>query len=206
MMKKMTITEALRELSLYDEKIAKALTGKQFIGIARGTEEKKVLEHVEKQRKADYESVVQIIKNRDEIKAAVMLSNAITKVNVDGKEMTVTEAIDRKHSIEYKEELLRVLEGQYAQVLKRQDQLEDQLEKEVREMLMQIAGSDASGIEDKREILEQAYRKTHEYKLVDPIGVEAEIEKLHEEIDGFRADIDTQLALSNAVTFIEVEM
>ena len=31
-------------------------------------------------------------------------------------------------------------------------------------------------------------------------------EKLREEIDGFRADIDTKLALSNAVTFIEVEM
>ena len=95
-MKKMTITEALRELSLYDEKITKALTGKQFVGIARGTEEKKVLEHVEKQRKADYESVVQIIKNRDEIKAAVMLSNAITKVTVAGKEMTV-QGFDMMH-------------------------------------------------------------------------------------------------------------
>ena len=77
---------------------------------------------------------------------------------------------------------------------------------DIDDMMKRIAGSEANDVGEKRKVLEEAYRKTRAYELFDPIGIEKEIEKLKEEIDGFLKDVDVVLSLSNAVTFIEVDL
>lgn len=205
-MKRITITEALRELSLYDEKIDKAMDGKAFIAIITNKKDLATEQEAEKQIKANYDSVTALIRNRDMIKSAVIKSNAVTMVKVDGKEMTVAEAIDMKHSIEYRRGLLRKISGQLAAGKEEMNLIEKQTQREIDNMLEKIAESDSVDVKEKRKVLEDAYRESHVAKLVDPVGLEKEIERLSEEIDGFLKNVDVELALSNAVNFIEVDM
>ena len=205
-MKQMTITEALRELSLYDEKIRKAMMGKNFVLTIKATTPKDTREAHEKKIKADYESVTKLIDNRDKIKSAVIQSNATTTVEVNGENMTVAEAIDKKHSIEYKESLLTRLAVQFTDATDTLASHEQKLDSDIDDMMKRIAGSEASDVGDKRKVLEEAYRKSHSYKLFDPIGIEGEIDKLKEEVDGFLKEVDVALSVSNAVTIISVEL
>ena len=205
-MKKITITEALRELSLYDEKIAKAMMGKNFVLTMKSTTAKDVKDAQEKKIKADYESITKLIDNRNKIKSAVIQSNATTEVEINGKTMTVAEAIDMKHCIDYKERLLTRMVMQFTEATDSLKAHEQKLDEDIDDMMKRIAGSEANDVGEKRKVLEEAYRKTRAYELFDPIGIEKEIENLKEEIDGFLKDVDVVLSLSNAVTFIEVDL
>ena len=54
-----------------------------------------------------------MIKRRNQIKSAIIASNAVTMVEVAGVRMTVAEAIDKKSSIGYEKELLARLSEQF---------------------------------------------------------------------------------------------
>lgn len=205
-MKKITITEALRELSLYDEKITKAMMGKNFVLTIKATTPQSTKDAQEKRIKADYESITKLIDNRNKIKSAVIQSNATTEVEINGRTMTVAEAIDMKHCIDYKERLLTRMVMQFNEATEALQNYERQLDEDIDDMMKRIAGSEANDVGDKRKVLEEAYRKTRAYELFDPIKIEKEIESLREEVDGFLKDVDVVLSLSNAVTFIEVDM
>ena len=205
-MKEMTITEALRELSLYEEKITKAMWDKAFIAAVKTTTNEQTKDTAKKKIKADYESIKKIMDNREKIKSAVIQSNATTMVTINGTEMTVAEAIDKKHSIEHKQKLLNKLVTQSDAAKDEMERHDKQMETEIDNMIMKIAGSEAEDVADKRKVLEEAYRKSHAYELIDPIKIDNEIEKLKDEIDGFTSNVDVALSLSNAVTVIKVDI
>ena len=103
-MRKISITEALNELKLYDSKILKAITNAKLVGAAKKFSDKVGVfkkEDFEDRAKASYQSVTDLIANRNALKSAIVKSNAITEVTVNGKTMTVAEAIERKNSIDY---------------------------------------------------------------------------------------------------------
>lgn len=204
-MRKITITEALRELSLYNEKIEKAIR-KPFVALITQKKDVATEKECRKRLKANYASVTDLIKNRDMIKSAVIKSNATTMVKINGNEMTVAEAIDMKHSIEYRQELLEQISGQLASGKTEMERIESNTQAEIDKMFEKIAESDSSDVKDKRKVLEDAYRDSHVAILVDPVNLEKEIDRLTEEIDGFLKNVDVELALSNAVNFIEVDM
>lgn len=46
-------------------------------------------------------------------------------------------------------------------------------------------------------------RQSGEYSLVDPLKVADIIEKLEDEISGFKSNVDAVLQISNCITYIE---
>ena len=50
------------------------------------------------------------------------------------------------------------------------------------------------------------YRKQNEWKVIDPIGIISEIEKLELDIDEFLTEVDYALSTSNAITIIDVDL
>ena len=95
-MRKISITEALNELKLYDSKITKAITNATLCGATKKSSDKVGVvkkEDFEDRAKASYQSVTDLIANRNTLKSAVVKSNAVTEVTVDDKVMTVAEAI-----------------------------------------------------------------------------------------------------------------
>lgn len=207
--RKISITEALCELKLYDSKITKAVTNAKYIGATKKSSDKVGVvkrDTFEANAKSGYQSVTDLISNRNKLKSAIVQSNAITEVEVAGNKMTVAEAIERKSSIEYDEALLIELKRQYATatdtVLKENKKVDTQVDK----MLETFMGKDSDkkiGKDDQDSIVEP-YREKNEYDLVDPLDLFLEIQKLENDIEEFKANIDICLTLSNSTVFIEI--
>lgn len=100
----MTITRALSELKMLDKRINRtvddAVLGGLMIGkhIQHGFQNQ---EEVEKKAKADDQSIQALIKRRNAIKSAIVVSNATTMIDVAGVRMTVAEAIERNDRLRY---------------------------------------------------------------------------------------------------------
>lgn len=209
-MRKISITEALNELKLYDLKINKAINNGVFIGAAKkssnmiGALSKDTFQ---KNAKASYQSVTDLIANRNTLKSAIVKSNAVTNVTINGKVMTVAEAIERKNSISYDILLLNEIKEQYSTAKAIVEKENKRVDIKVDELLTTLIGkdSDKKVSPEDQEAIEKPYRSKNEYELVDNLDIYSKIQDLQADIDGFTNEVDTRLVLSNATTFIEVD-
>lgn len=209
-MRKISITEALNELKLYDSKITKAITNARLVGAAKKSSDKVGVvakEDFVERAKASYQSVTDLIANRNALKSAIVKSNAVTEVTINGKTMTVAEAIERKNSIDYDETLLAEMKRQYASATDIVAKENKKVDNKVDELLATLIGKDSSKdiSKESQEAVEKPYRAKNEYEFVDPIGLLDKIEVLESDIDGFKSEVDTRLSVANSITTIEID-
>ena len=207
--RKISITEALNELKLYDSKIYKAIHSAKYIGAAKkssnliGVQTKDVFNQ---NALSDYQSVTDLIINRNKLKSTVVKSNAITEVIINNKSMTVAEAIERKNSIQYEIDLLNTLKSQYSSastiVLSENKKVDQQIDK----LLESFTGKDTDKkiTKEDQSAITEPYREKNEYELVDSLNIYEKIQSLEKDIDEFNSQVNTTLVLSNATTFIEI--
>ena len=209
-MRKISITEALNELKLYDSKITKAITNAKLVGATKKSSDKVGVvtkENFIEKAKASYQSVTDLIANRNALKSAIVKSNAVTEVTINGKTMTVAEAIERKNSIDYDETLLAEMKRQYASATDTVTKENKKVDNKVDELLATLIGKDSSKdvSKESQEAIEKPYRLKNEYEFIDPIGLLDKIETLEAEIDGFKSEVDTRLAVANSITTVEID-
>lgn len=208
-MRTITVTEGLTELKLLDARIDKAIVNANFCGAAKKSSDRigAVSKETFKDRcKADFQSATDLIKNHAELKSKIVLSNAITKITVNGVEMTRAEGIERKNSIEYEQNLLRKMKLDYAAATTLVDKENKKVDEKVDSLLTTLVGKDSAKklTAEEQDAVVKPYRLQNEYEFVDQIDLYDKIQKLEADIDGFLSNIDSQLTLSNATTFIEV--
>lgn len=203
-----TVTKALTELKKLDKQIAKLTQQGQFVltatrgRVAGFTDVADAVSTV----KSNYDKIVALQKRRANIKAKLTASNAATKLSVAGQEMTVAEAIERKTSIQQDIDLLSVLKKQFNTAVTAQIRHEQSVQNEIDRKVEQVFGNakkiDANDGTYKaiREQVEQA----NKFELVDPLSLAKVIEKMEEDIDDFRANVDVELSVSNATTKIDI--
>lgn len=207
-MRELSIHRALSELKVLDKRIQKAYQ-KNFITMQIGSsvpDTYSSVEEFETEAKASLDQVTQLIKNRNEIKAAIVKSNAETEVVIAGQKMTVAEAIDRRDSgIEYDKNLLSVLKHQLSKMvvsLERENQnFEDRLEKR---LASDINPKD-KGATKEIEVLTESYTKRYKPTMLDPISIREKIKELEEKVESFELEVDFTLSESNANTKIQIE-
>lgn len=214
-MEKMTVHKALAELKTMDDRISKAISSTTFVLAAKHSAEKingvKVNDFKDKMR-SGYQKVTDLIKRRDAMKRAVVLSNAVTKVQIGDKSLTVAEAIEAKnHGMEFKSELLNAMSRAYTQA---QSELTrnggEALEKKAEQYVLAVIAaqpkdSKMSVDSDAMKALRQTYIENNTYDLIDPLDIAKVIEALDAEINEFNAEVDAALSVSNALTVIEFE-
>ena len=210
-MKHMTITEALVELKLYDKKINDAIRDAYFSNVKKKSSNKigsMNVESFEKRAKASYDSITSMIRNRSAIKQAVVLSNAQTEIEVAGLAMTVADAIERKNAITYESELLDAMVMSLSDSERALQRNNDAVEAQADKLLSQYYGKDAAKkiSRDDYDSVVGPYKAANEYELVDPLGLREKIDILRAEIEAFKSNVDTALSISNATTWIDVEM
>lgn len=208
---KMSVHKALAELKVIEDRIEKAIDDGVFCIANKHSNDKikgvPVADYV-KVMQGGYDKATDLINRRNAIKRAVVLSNAVTKVTIDGVEYTVAEAIEMKnHGIEWHRCLLTKLQTQYkkaqAEILKQNG---DDLEKRAEQYVIGIYGSKEGKVNtDDFEKTKKAFLESQSYELVDPIKILDKINALEEKIAAFTADVDAILSVSNAITEIEVE-
>ena len=207
--KKLTVIRALAELNLLDKRINSRVSESKFAACVRtnsvpaGYASK---EEFVKLAAADMQSVQDLIERRDLIKAAIVQSNATTKVTVAGKEMTVAAAIEKKNSISYMKAYLQALVAQYIKATSAMDKNNSKVSDLASKQAESILGDGAKkNLGEEYTKLVDAYIKHNEYVLVTPPALEATIKKISKEIEDFESEVNFILAESNTITYIDIE-
>lgn len=209
--KRMTITEGLVELKLYDSKINKAISEANFIS-AKKKKDKRIgrlsQEEFEKRASESYQSIIQMMANRNAIKRAIVLSNATTMVEIAGDKMTVAEAIEKRNLNVSMTNLLVNMRGQLIDIDNTINTENRKLDDQIEKLLISYYGKDAAKKVSKEDYdnIANPYKEANEYVVVDPLNLQKIYDELNQKNEAFMSSVDTALSVSNATTFIEVEV
>ena len=204
---KISITRALAEIKLLDSKIESAIQKFEPVTYVEGkskvTSIGTTVEAFNEKAKSSYQSITDLIERRNNIKAKVIQSNALTKVTIDKKEYTVAEAIERKNSINNELNLLNKLKQSYSNNKNKVEAGNLKVRANIDKQLELLAGSDKNKTEGIDNLVKLTL-ENQQFNLVDVLKVEELIEKLSNSIYEFQANVDFTLSESNALTTIEV--
>lgn len=207
----MTIHQALVELKTLEKRIRSAIQEGGFV-TANKHSNTKINGIPVQDYTADvvsrYQKITDLIRRREAIKCAVVISNATTTVEVGDKTYTVAEAIEMKnHGLDNKSALMTQLSMEYTAAKRMADRANnEELERRAEDHIKNMFGNtDMKGASEEVKRTREEFIKAQTMELVDPIGVRARVEELNEEITIFRTNVDAALSVSNALTTITIE-
>ncbi len=204
---KISITRALTELKTYDSRINKLIAGTSFILCKTKKTNYNVQENeFYKSVQSTYQSINDLIRQRDRLRANILKSNSITIVKIGSDNMTVAEAIERKKTIQYYKTLLATLRNQRATATRDSEAHRDRVQSKIDESCKMIFSSkDATTKIDSSAIktISDGMWQNDPVDIYDPIKLDKEIEQIDQMITIFESNVDFVLSESNAMTLIE---
>lgn len=202
---KISITRALAELKLLDSRIEKATNETKFaVCVTKKTNYAIDKNTFSSQTVAKHQSLMDLITRREKLKSSIMKSNAMTMVKIGLKEMTVSEAIEMKHTIKYKEVLVDVLRRQRAQVTQECESHKTKVKQSIDANITQICSRDVKPDPSTIQNLTDMMWKNDPVEIYDPIGLDKTIESLTVDIEDFKLNVDFALSESNSLTQIDI--
>ena len=216
---KMLVTQALDERDLLVKKINDKIAKASFVDTVKANEEK-VLEgrvsrdEFAKQAESAFQQIVDLVDRFQKVDAAIVASNAKTWIKTSYGEMTVAGAISLRSRLrgngsyegdaDFEGSLQRKLEGEFQKRLQLAERKNQQLQVTAEEMRLSILGKDSKVKDEKPLAVVEAYVKENTTELADPLDVKTKVEKLKEKRDTLLTELDTQIKVSNATTFVEL--
>ena len=208
-----SITRALVELKRLDARILQAIASGTFtaVQVGKGATAKVAGSHKTVQQagvdaNASFQQVDKLIKNRAELKAAIVASNAATKVEVGGVSMSVAEAIDLKATLPLRKQYLAGVRTQLVKANTAVEQLNAKLEADIKTSNDALLGGQKE-MKDTA-LADQIAEKQREQREASVIGkaiVEDKMQKIEESILDIETELDFVLSESNALTLITIE-
>lgn len=207
---KMTIHKALCELKILDSRINNAISSARFCLANKHSNEKVngvTVEEYQETMKASYNKSSDLIRRREAIKRAVVLSNAKTIVKIGGKEYTVAEAIEmNNHGIDLKLQLKNAMKKQYDSAMTAIISKNSVVNDKATEYVVGLFGQkESKTANEEYEKARKSYIEANTMELIDPVNILEKIEALEVEIADFTTEVDSALSVSNALTEITVE-
>lgn len=216
-MEKMLITEALDQRDLLRKKIMDKIDGATFVDSIKKNEDvvkelRLTKEEFKKKVQAEYQQIESYIDRYQKIEAAIVLSNAITKIKTSYGEYSVAEAIAIKRRLKNSEDndadfenyLYDSLSEQYDDINILVEQKNKELQDVANNMRLNILGKDGKNKDDRPLDVVETYVKENTTEVVDPINIKKIIDELMERKDKLQRELDTAIKVSNATTFIEI--
>lgn len=207
---KMTIHKALCELKILDSRINNAISSARFCLANKHSNEKVngvTVEEYQETMKASYNKASDLIRRREAIKRAVVLSNAKTIVKIGGKEYTIAEAIEmNNHGIDLKLQLKNAMKKQYDSAMTAIISKNSVVDDKATEYVVGLFGQkESKTANEEYEKARKSYIEANTMELIDPVNILEKIEALEVEIADFTTEVDSALSVSNALTEITVE-
>lgn len=206
-MEKVTIHRALAELKLIGAKIDKGIVELDPIGIMQkdkpvnGVYQK---EDFEKTVKEKFQSLTDLIDRRSKIKSAIVRANADTRVKIAGEEMSISDAITLKNTIESKKKLIEVLKRKTNAAKTSLEKSNAQIEANALELTKVVLSKQSVKVsEDDVKKVAEPYLVDNKFHMVDPIKAEERALELEKKVGDFEAEVDAVLSEINATTTIE---
>lgn len=219
MSEKMLVTQALDERDLLVKKIADKIAKASFVDTIKPNEEKVYAKRISredytKEAEASYQQIMDLIERYQRIDAAIVASNAKNEITTSYGIFTVAGAISLRSRLRglgvYEDEadfegnLQNKLRAEYNERVRFCDTKNSQLQSTAEDMRLSILGRDSKTKDDKPLSVVEAYVKENTTELVDPLDVKKKLEALEEKRSSLLSELDTQIKVSNATTFIEL--
>jgi hypothetical protein len=201
-----TITEALNELKVLANRIAKETNSGTFIishKINNAPVGFSTVKAFEEKAEAMSKSITDLIERRNKIKAAIVKSNALTEISVSGTTYTVAEAIERKNSIDFERGLLNVLTRQYQNTMQFVEKQNQVLQGKLDSLIETTLGKEKSNPDAMAQITENFWH-INKVEVSNPLNLLDKIETFQNDIESFLSKVDVALTISNSTVSIEV--
>lgn len=207
-MVRMSIHRALAELKLYDSKIYNKIN--EFKPVGFQISDKLInnnvgLEDFKRKAEADFQSIKDMINNKNKLKNAIVKSNAETEVTIAGVTMKVADAINFKALNEYNKLLINSLKMSLNQNISIVNKHNEKVEEAAQKTIEQAYGKDNKNADLIKSTFDQ-YQKVHAARLIDPLNAEKQIAELEAKLNAFSTEVDAVLSESNGITQIEVDL
>ena len=205
-----SVTRALAELKRIEDRITRAQNDGAFVGVTvgRGSAMKVFnsnlsVEETKSKIQSSFDLIDSLLKQRSAIKAAIVLSNATTKVKIGAFEVSVAEAIEMKKTVAQKRQILTNLMCLLAQANTVVSNQNAKLDADIERNVAAIYSSDKTKVDkESYETVAVPQRAQKEANLLDPANIAQKIEQLKEEISLIDTELDFTLSEVNAKTEI----
>lgn len=206
----MSVHKALAELKVLNSRIQKSIGECQYVLVAKKSSTKIggiEIDSLKTEIEDKYKSIRDLCARSNAIKAAVVQSNAVTKISVCGKEYTVAAAIDMKdRGMAHLQMLLNTMSNAYKTATMQADRENSDLEQRAEKFITgSYASTDMKGAAAEVEEARLRFIENQTVGVIDPLDVSKEIKALEETITSFATEVDAALSVSNAITQIEIE-
>lgn len=219
MSEKMLVTQALDERDLLVKKITDKIAKASFVDTIKPNEDKVFEKRISKEEyakeaEAAYQQINDLIQRFQKIDAAIVDSNAKTGIRTSYGEFTVAGAISLRSRLrgmdaydgeaDFEGKLADKLRSEYNERIQFSDLKNSQLQTTAENMRLSILGRDTKAKDDKPLGVVDAYVKENTTELVDPLDVKKKLDALEDKRNTLLQELDTQIKVSNATTFIEI--
>lgn len=203
----MNLHKALTYKKLLEKKIEKASRNLTSVGFKMNSanteyETKMSIPDFNEEVKSSVTKAKDFINNYNKICQAITLSNAKTKIKIGDKEMTVSDAINRKNNISKEEYLLSQLKRNFTDAIEEVELRNNKLENRIDT----LRENDKKNDIDKQSNYYDSMRENESWSLIDPLNMRDYIEKMENDIMEFKSEVDFALSTSNAKTTIKVDI
>lgn len=218
MSEKMLVTQALDERDLLVKKISDKISKASFVDTIKSNEEKVFDKRINKdefakEAESAYQQIIDLIERFQMLDAAIVASNAATEITTSYGTYTVAGAISLRgrlrgtsayNDADFENTLKQKFADEYNGCVRICDIKNSQLQSTAEDMRLSILGKDSKAKDDKPLGVVEAYVKENTTELVDPLDVKKKMESLEEKCNTLLTELDTQIKVSNATTFIEI--
>lgn len=219
MSERLLVTQALDERDFLVKKIADKIGKASFVDIIKNNEDNVSEARVDKETfarnaESSFQQIYDLIARFQKIDAAIVASNANTKIQTSYGEFTIAGAISLRSrlrgsgvyedSADFEGALLRKMENEYSTATRFAEVKNQQLQSTAENMRLSILGRDNKVKDDKPLEVVEAYVRENTTVLVDPLTVKDRIDSMKDKKRNLLRELDTQIKVSNATTYIEI--
>lgn len=219
MAEKLLVTQALDERDLLVKKIGDKIAKASFTDVKKHNETKVMDARTEEETfrkdvESAYQQIMDLIKRFRKLDAAIVASNANTIIHTTFGDYTVAGAIALRSRMRgsgsYYEDsdfegiLLDKMKSEVNNRLLAVDSKNKQLETTAESLRLSILGKETKTKDDKPLAVVATYVSENTAELVDPLDVRRKVDEIQERRTKLLSELDTQIKVSNATTFVEI--
>lgn len=219
MAEKILITQALDERDLLVKKISDKIDKASFVDTIKQNEERVyearlTAEEYSREAAAAYQQIMDLVERYQKIDAAIVASNARTMIETSYGTYTVAGAISLRNRLrgmgiyddeaDFEGNLLEKMKREYESRVQAAELKNKQLQSMAENMRLSILGRDTKVRDEKPLDVVETYVRENTVVLADPLDIKKKMETLAEKRDNLLRELDTQIKVSNATTYIEI--
>ena len=207
-----SVTRGLVQLKRLEEKIQRDIRMiSEFVTVNKVQENNVLNGTMTKKQYNEYvqtkwQSLMDKISLRQEIKDEIVKSNANTVVTIAGKKYTIAQAIEKKNNIEkFEKPISAMLNGAYAKALNSVEMKNNEVVENAERNFFG-RGEERRKNESNKDLLDamEIYINSRKFEIIDPLNIKKLKEEFENGILDFIAEVDQVLTESNSTTMIQI--